>query len=60
MKRLRLSDSSVNSYGSRLITQGGDISQYEKNPVLLYMHQRGTVIGYIKDIRIEGDEITIR
>lgn len=58
MKRLRLSDSSLNSYGSRLITQGGDISQYEKNPVLLYMHQRGTVIGYIKDIRIEGDEIT--
>ena len=58
MKRLRLSDSSLNSYGTRLITRGGDISQYEKNPVLLYMHQRGTVIGYIKDIRIEGDEIT--
>ena len=58
MKRLRISDSSLNSYGTRVLTSGLDISQYEKNPVILYMHERGRVIGYMKDIRVEGDEVT--
>lgn len=31
----------VNSYGYRIITDGIDISQYEKNPVVLFMHNRG-------------------
>lgn len=57
-KRVRITNSSVNSYGTRVLTAGLDISQYERNPVLLYMHERGTVIGYIKDLRLEGDELT--
>ena len=57
-KRVRITNSSVNSYGTRVLTAGLDISQYEKNPVLLYMHERGTVIGYMKDLRLEGDELT--
>ena len=57
-KRVRITNSSVNSYGTRVLTSGLDISQYERNPVLLYMHERGTVIGYMKDLRLEGDELT--
>lgn len=57
-KRVRITNSSVNSYGTRVLTNGLDISQYERNPVLLYMHERGTVIGYMKDLRLEGDELT--
>ena len=58
MARVRISNSSLNSYGTRVITEGLDISQYEKNPVLLYMHERGKVIGFVKDIRREGDDLT--
>lgn len=58
MARVRISNSSLNSYGTRVLTSGLDISQYEKNPVLLYMHKRGTVIGYVKDIKREGDNLT--
>jgi hypothetical protein len=54
-KRVRLTDESLNSYGTRILTDGMDTNQYEKNPVLLYMHERGRVIGYIKDIKREED-----
>lgn len=57
-KRVRITNSSVNCYGTRVLTSGLDISQYERNPVLLYMHERGDVIGYMKELRIEGDELT--
>ena len=57
-KRVRITNSSVNCYGTRVLTSGLDISQYERNPVLLYMHERGEVIGYMKELRIEGDELT--
>lgn len=56
-KRVRITNSSLNAYGTRLITAGGDIEQYLRNPVLLYMHRRGDVIGLVKDIKVEGDEI---
>ena len=57
-KRVRISNESLNSYGTWVQTSGMDIEQYGKNPVLLYMHERGKVIGYVKDLRVEGDEIT--
>lgn len=57
-KRVRISNESLNSYGTRIMTGGLDIAQYQRNPVLLYMHQRGLVIGYVKDIRKEGGEVT--
>lgn len=57
-KRVRISNSSLNSYGTRLLTSGADISQYERNPVMLYMHQRGSVVGYMNNIQIEGDDVT--
>lgn len=57
-KRVRISNESVNSYGSRILTSGIDLKQFERNPVLLYMHERGQVIGYVKDLRVEGSEVT--
>ena len=57
-KRVRISNESLNAYGTRIMTDGLDIAQYQRNPVLLYMHQRGMVIGYVKDIRKENGEVT--
>lgn len=57
-KRVRISNESLNSYGTRVLTAGMNVEQYNRNPVLLYMHQRGQVIGYVKDLKVEGDEVT--
>lgn len=58
MKEAIISTERVNSYGSRVITAGIDYSQYEKNPVLLYMHRRGhkedMPIGIMTNIREEN------
>lgn len=57
-KRVRITNDSLNSYGTRVLTSGMEIGQYERNPVLLYQHNRGQVIGYVKDIRVENNEVT--
>lgn len=57
-KRVRISNDSLNSYGTRILTAGMDIEQYRRNPVLLYMHERGQVIGYVKDIKADEGEVT--
>lgn len=57
-KRVRLTSDSINCYGTRILTSGIDTSLYEKNPVLLWMHQRGTVVGYLKDIEKTDEEMT--
>lgn len=56
--RVRLTNDTLNSYGYRVLTDGVDITQYERNPILLYMHNRGKAIGLIKDISKENGEIT--
>lgn len=58
MAKIRLTNDSLNSYGTRILTSGVDISQYEKNPVLLYMHNRGIVIGIVENIEKTDKEIT--
>ena len=57
-KRVRISNESLNCYGFRVLTAGIDVEQYKRNPVLLYMHERGNVVGYVKDPKVENDEIT--
>lgn len=57
-KRIIISDESINCYGTWISTAGMDISQYEKNPVLLWMHWRGVIIGCIKEIKKEGNRVT--
>lgn len=57
-KRIRITNESLNSYGTWIKTDGIDLSQYERNPILLWMHWRGVIIGGIRDLRVEGTEIT--
>lgn len=50
----------VNCYGYRVVTEGIETGQYEKNPVLLYMHRRGSdvlPIGRVENLRREGDAL---
>lgn len=55
--RVRISNEALNSYGTRIITSGIDISQFQKNPILLYMHERGEVIGTVENLAVEGDAL---
>ena len=57
-KKVRISDESVNCYGTRIITAGIDLSQYEKNPVLLYMHDRTNgVVGKVNNLQVKDGEL---
>lgn len=57
MKEAIISTERINSYGSRVLTAGIDLTQYEKNPVLLYMHRRygreDIPIGIMTNLRVE-------
>lgn len=57
-RRCRLTSDALNSYGFRVLTDGVDLSLFEKNPVLLYMHRRGDVIGFVDKIERGDSEIT--
>ena len=56
-----ISTSALNAYGTRILTEGLDIEQYKKNPIVLYMHRRGSrediPIGIMENIRVEDDKI---
>lgn len=60
-KEAIITSSRLNCYGTRVLTEGVDTEQYEKNPILLYMHRRGSrsdmPIGVIENLRREGDFI---
>lgn len=64
-KEVIISNSSLNSYGSRVLTEGIDLTQYQRNPILLWMHTRpfrGTTdevlpLGHIENLRIDGDNL---
>lgn len=56
--KVRISNDSLNCYGTRILTEGMDISQFERNPVLLYMHHRGSVVGQVKNIVKGKNEVT--
>lgn len=64
-KEVVISNSRLNSYGFRVLTSGIDTTQYERNPILLWMHNRpwrGTVdevlpIGHIENLRVDGDNL---
>ncbi len=55
-KEYVLSDSTVNCYGYRLLTAGYQLTEFAKNPVGYYMHDRdGGVVLRWEDLRIEND-----
>lgn len=62
MKEVIISTEAVNSYGSRVLTAGIDLSQYERNPVLLWMHRRSwepgaMPIGKVENLRVEDGKL---
>ena len=65
MSKVVISNSRVNSYGSRVLTEGIDLTQYKRNPILLWMHNRpwrGTKdevlpLGRVEDILVDGDNL---
>lgn len=64
-RRVRISDSSLNVYGTRVLTEGVDFEQFSKNPILLWMHIRPwrgnkddvLPLGVVQGICKEGDDI---
>ena len=52
-----ISDERVNSYGYIVKTDGIDTTAFERNPVMLYMHERKTVVGRSENIRKEGNKL---
>lgn len=61
-KEFVISTSSVNCYGTRFLTEGIDTTQYQRNPVLLYMHVRGfdgerLPIGRVENLHTDGDRL---
>lgn len=55
-----LNDESVNRYGFRILNSGIDTTNFTKNPVALFMHQRASwtlPIGKWSNVRIEGSKL---
>lgn len=62
-KEFLLTDSSVNSYGYRLLTDGYMMEEFQKNPIGYYMHateklsrEQGVLVKW-EDFRKEGDKV---
>jgi hypothetical protein len=57
-KEFVLSDSSVNVYGFRLLTEGYMIDEYKRNPIGYHMHDRnsGVVVKW-EELRVDGDAV---
>ena len=58
LRRMVLSDESLNGRGFRVLTGGIRLDRYAKNPVLLWMHRRGEVMGVVEDLRVEAGKLT--
>lgn len=61
-KTFILSDESINTYGFRVITNGINLSQFKKNPVMLFNHKQwgdtySGPIGKWENIRIEDGKL---
>lgn len=61
-KDVIISTGAVNCYGTRVVTEGIDLSQYTRNPVLLWMHRRAfdgdaMPIGRVENLRVEDGKL---
>ena len=53
-----VSDETKNSYGFIVLTSGIDTEQFEKNPIMLFMHDRkSSVIGKWENLKKDGDKL---
>lgn len=51
--KIILSTEKLNDKGMIIYTEGIDLTEYKDNPILLYMHNRGEVIGKVTNLAIE-------
>lgn len=59
VKRVVLSDQSIPNYRGFYVDHATlDMSRFESNPLLLYMHKRGEVHGKWEDWKFEGAQLT--
>lgn len=64
-KRYVINSNAVNNYGFRVLSEGVDMSHYNNNPVMLWLHYRPTgarkdevlALGFMKDIQIDKDGV---
>ena len=61
-KEVIISTSGLNCYGGRVLTSGIALTQFQKNPLLLWMHRRSfdrdaMPIGRIDNLRTDGDRL---
>jgi hypothetical protein len=56
-KKFILSDESINSYGFRVLTDGIDLSRFEKNPVMLMNHCEDDIPGAWGSVAKEGGKL---
>lgn len=64
-KEVVISTSGLNAYKFRVLTSGIDYTQYQRNPILLWMHNRpfrGTTdevlpLGRMENLRVEDDKL---
>ncbi|MDR2147728.1 MAG: HK97 family phage prohead protease, partial [Tannerella sp.] len=47
----------INARGYRLNLEGGSFERFNANPVMLYMHNDGEVIGKWENLRVENDRL---
>lgn len=60
-----VNDESVNRHGTRILTSGIDLTDFEKNPIMLYCHIRGWTdkedmilpIGYWENFVVKGSKL---
>lgn len=57
-KKVLISNGSLNAYGFRILTEGIDLTQYRRNPILLFMHRRPSgpdsplPLGVVEDLEV--------
>ena len=57
--KFTVSDETINSYGGIVLTSGINIARFQRNPIMLYMHDREKgVIGRWENIMKDGDKLT--
>lgn len=53
-----VSDETLNSHGSVILTSGINTAKFERNPIMLYMHERDNgVIGRWENVHKEGEKL---
>lgn len=57
-KKFVVSDESVNTYGTRLLSSGARLDNFKKNPVMFYNHRTYALpIGRWEDLKLEGGKL---